>query len=57
VKAIRDFAVYGVIVAGVLVVVRPGSTAAGFVRAIGSAASGFVQAITGQRVTAKGVKG
>lgn len=56
-KAVRDFLVYGVIVAGILVVVRPGSQAAGFVRAIGQAGTGFVQAITGQKVTTKGVKG
>jgi hypothetical protein len=56
-KGIRDFFVYGIIVAGILVVVRPGSQAAGFVRAIGQATTGFVQAITGRSVTTKGVKG
>jgi len=47
-KGIRDFLVYGVIVAGVLVLVRPGSQGAAFVSALGRAAVGFVQAITGQ---------
>lgn len=56
-KGIRDFFVYGIIVAGILVVSRPGSNAAGVLRAIGQTATGFVQAITGQKVTAKGVKG
>jgi hypothetical protein len=51
VKALRDFFVYGIIVAGVLVVVRPGSQGAGFVGAIGRTAVGFVQGITGQKVT------
>lgn len=50
-KGIRDFLVYGVIVAGILVLVRPGSQGAGFVRALGQTATGFVQAITGQKVT------
>jgi hypothetical protein len=50
-KAARDFLVYGVMVAGILVLVRPGSQGAGFVRALGQTATGFVQAITGQKVT------
>ncbi len=50
-KGIRDFLVYGVIVAGILVLVRPGSQGAAFVRALGGSAVGFVQAITGQKVT------
>lgn len=50
-KAGRDFLVYGVIVAGILVLVRPGSQGSGFVGAIGRTAVGFVQGITGQKVT------
>lgn len=51
-KALRDFLVYGVIVAGILVLVRNGSNGAGFVTALGKAATGFVQGISGQKVTA-----
>lgn len=50
-KAIRDFLLYGVIVAGILVLVRKGSQGAGFVQAIGQSSVGFVQGITGQKVT------
>lgn len=50
-KAARDFLVYGVIVAGILVLVRPGSQGSAFVGNIGRAAIGFVQGITGQKVT------
>lgn len=50
-KAARDFLVYGVIVAGILVLVRPKSQGANFVTAIGRTAIGFVQGITGQKVT------
>lgn len=50
-KAIRDFLVYGIFVVGILVLVRPGSQGAGFVRALGQTATGFVQAISGQKVT------
>ena len=51
-KALRDFLVYGVVVAGILVLVRPGSQGAAFVKSLGGAAIGFVQGITGQKVTA-----
>lgn len=50
-RTIRDFAVYGIMVAGLLVLVRPGSQGATFVTHLGGAAIGFVQAITGQKVT------
>ena len=50
-SGLRDFAVYGVIVAGILVVVRPGSNGAGFVQAAGGAVTNFIQGITGQNVT------
>lgn len=50
-KALRDFLVYGVIVAGILVLVRPGSQGAGFVKAFGGAITNFVQGITGQTPT------
>lgn len=50
-KAVRDFLVYGVIVAGILVLVRPGSQGAAFVKNLGATAVGFVQGITGQKVT------
>ena len=50
-KAVRDFLVYGIVVAGILVVVRPGSQGAAFVKNLGGAAIGFVQGITGQTVT------
>lgn len=50
-KAARDFLVYGVIVAGLLVVVRPGSQGAAFAGTLGRTAIGFIQGITGQKVT------
>lgn len=50
-KALRDFLVYGVIVAGILVVVRPGSQGATVVKNLGSTVVGFIQGITGQKVT------
>ena len=50
-KAARDFLVYGVIVAGILVLVRQGSQGAGFVQAVGKTLVGFVQSITGQKVS------
>lgn len=46
-----EFLVYGVIVAGILVLVRNGSNGAGFVKQLGGSVVGFIQAITGQKVT------
>lgn len=50
-KAFRDFLVYGIFVAGLLVLVRPGSQGASFVKALGGATTNFVQGITGQTPT------
>lgn len=49
-----DFAVYGIAVAGILVLTRPGSQGPSFVTAIGRALSGFGQAVSGQKVTTFG---
>lgn len=46
-----DFLVYGIAVAGVLVLTRPGSQGPGLVKALGGGAIGFAQAVSGQRVT------
>jgi len=50
-SSIGQFLVYGVIVAGILVLVRNGSNGAGFVKALGGSLTNFVQGITGQKVT------
>lgn len=48
---ITDIATYAFLVAGILVLTRPGSKGPQFVRALGGAFSGIVQAASGQRVT------
>lgn len=48
---IGDFAVYGIIVGGILVLTRKGSQGPSFVRQLGGAGIGFAQAVTGQKVT------
>lgn len=48
---VGDFLVYGIAVAGVLVLTRPGSQGPAFVGKLGGAAIGFAQAVSGQRVT------
>ena len=48
---IGDTLVYGIAVAGILVLTRPGSQGVGLIRALGANMIGFVQAITGQRVS------
>lgn len=42
-----DFLVYGIVVAGILVLTRPGSQGPQFVTSIGQGIVGFVLAITG----------
>lgn len=46
-----DFAVYGLAVAGVLVLTRPGSQGPGLVTSIGGALTGFAQGVSGQSVS------
>jgi hypothetical protein len=46
-----DIATYAFVVAGILVLTRPGSKGPSFVRSLGGAFSGIVQAASGQRVT------
>lgn len=46
-----DFAVYGIAVAGILVLTRPKSQGPGLVTAIGGALTGFAQGVSGQKVT------
>lgn len=48
---ITDIATYAFLVAGILVMTRPGSKGPQFVRSLGGAFSGIVQAASGQRVT------
>lgn len=50
-KSFGEFLIYGVIVAGILVLVRPGAQGASFVKAIGGSLTNFVQGITGQTPT------
>ena len=46
-----DFLVYGIVVAGILVLTRPGSQGPGFITAIGGALTGFAQGVSGQKMT------
>ena len=46
-----DFLVYGIIVAGILVLTRPGSQGPGFISSIGGALTGFAQGVSGQNVS------
>jgi hypothetical protein len=46
-----DVATYAFLVAGILVLTRPGSKGPQFVRSLGGAFSGVVQAASGQKVT------
>jgi len=46
-----DYLVYGIIIAGILVLTRPGSQGPGFVKALGGSVTGFAQAVSGQKVT------
>lgn len=48
---ITDIATYAFLVAGILVLTRPGSKGPAFVRSLGGAFSGVVQAASGQKVT------
>ncbi len=43
-----DFLVYGIVIAGILVLTRPGSQGPSFVTAIGGALTGFAQGVSGQ---------
>lgn len=47
-----DIVVYSMIVAGILVLTRPGSQGPGFVKALTGGYAGIVQAASGQPVTA-----
>ncbi len=49
-----DFLVYGIIVAGILTLTRPGSQGPGLVTAIGRSLTGFAQGVSGQKVTTYG---
>lgn len=46
-----DFAVYGILIGGILVLTRPGSQGPAFVANIGKSLTGFAQGVTGQKVT------
>lgn len=50
---VTDIATWSFIVAGILVLTRPGSQGPSLVRALGSSWTGLVQAASGQRVTAR----
>lgn len=47
-----DFVFFSMLVAGTLVLTRPGSQGPGLVKALTSGYAGIAQAVTGQRVTA-----
>jgi hypothetical protein len=53
VKGLWDYLVYGIVVAGILVLTRPGSQGPSFVRALGGSLVGFAQAVSGQKVSSK----
>ena len=46
-----DFLVYGIVVAGILVLTRPGSQGPAFVSSLGRTLTGFAQGVSGQKVT------
>lgn len=48
---ITDIATYAFVVAGILVLTRPGSKGPQFIRSLGGAFSGVVQAASGQKIT------
>lgn len=48
---VTDIATYAFIVAGILVLTRPGSKGPQFIRSLGGAFSGVVQAASGQKIT------
>lgn len=50
-RRLFDFLVYGIVVAGILVLTRPGSQGPAFVTSIGQGLVGFIQAITGSSGT------
>lgn len=50
-RRLWDFFVYGIIVAGILVLTRPGSQGPAFVASIGRALTGFAQGVSGQKVS------
>lgn len=50
-NSITDIATYAFVVAGILVMTRPGSKGPQFVRSLGGAFTGIVQGASGQRVT------
>jgi len=51
VNRVTDIATYAFLVAGILVLTRPGSKGPAFVRSLGGAFSGVVQAASGQKVS------
>lgn len=52
-KHFFDYFIYGIVVAGILVLTRKGSQGPAFVKAIGGSLTGFAQAVSGQKVTAQ----
>lgn len=46
-----DIATYAFVVAGILVLTRPGSKGPQFIRSLGGSFAGVVQAASGQKVT------
>ena len=48
-SGLTDFLVYGIIVAGILVLTRPGSQGPKLVGAVGTGATNLVKAETGQK--------
>lgn len=50
-KGLWDFLVYGIVVAGILVLTRPGSQGPAFVKSLGGSLVAFAQAVSGQRPT------
>ena len=50
-KHFFDYLVYGIVVAGILVLTRKGSQGPQFVKALGGSVTGFAQAVSGQKVT------
>lgn len=55
-NSLTDIATYAFIVAGILVLTRPGSQGASFAVSLGRSVTGLVQGASGQPVTAFGTK-
>ncbi len=54
-RKVGDFLVYGLVVAGILVLTA-NKNGAGFINALGNVLTGFTGAITGRNVSTAGVK-